>query len=246
MSRYFFNKNFNAEEEWVRLYALVGNDPMWGQAVPHAPLAAPAYHPSWEMDPAQDAQHREAEIIDLTLSDDDDDEVFEPLGLSPIPPPSLALALPQTPPPSPVPAPAQVAPAQNPPFLPPNDDLFTEVSILLYIFISKYLKLMLPIYMDRRCEGCILDYPSQKKHSCMSETKENLLNWYVEDMQEDLCDNRHEECLDTWLLEVKHNEELQMYNRNPDMAILDLYHFLCSELQQEEKLDILKQFILHY
>ena len=94
--------------------------------------------------------------------------------------------------------------------------------------------------------GCEIDHPSQTQHLCIMETKESLLDLFLIDLLEELCDNRLEECIDSWVFEVEQNQELLLYFRHPDIAILTLSTFLCFELQQPENLEVLKEFILHY
>ena len=77
------------------------------------------------------------------------------------------------------------------------------------------------------------------------ESKESLLDMFLLDLLEELCDNRLEECIDSWVFEVEQNQELSLYFRHPDIAILTLSTFLCFELQQPENLEVLKEFILH-
>ena len=68
------------------------------------------------------------------------------------------------------------------------------------------------------------------------EAKEVLLDMFLNDMLEELCENRLEEYIDNWVYEVEQNQELSLYYRHSDMAILDLSICLCFELQQPKKI----------
>ena len=83
------------------------------------------------------------------------------------------------------------------------------------------------------------------RRNICAKTKESLLDMFLLDLLEELCDNRLEECIDSWVFEVEKNQELLSYFRNSDIAILTLSTFLCFELQQPQKLEVLKEFILH-
>ena len=101
-------------------------------------------------------------------------------------------------------------------------------------------------FVESRCGGCEIDHTSQTQHMYIIEAKEVLLDMFLNDMLEELCENRLEEYIDNWVYEVEQNQELSLYYRHSDMAILDLSICLCFELQQPKKLEVLKQFILHY
>ena len=78
------------------------------------------------------------------------------------------------------------------------------------------------------------------------EQTDTLLDIYLDDMLEDLKENRHDEIIHLWLTKVRENDELQYFYQDEDMAVIDLCNFLCIELQDVDRLNTLKQFILHY
>ena len=51
--------------------------------------------------------------------------------------------------------------------------------------------------------------------------------------------------MDAWLKEISQNNELKDFYKSIDIAILDLTGFVCSELRDTDKIQTLKQFIIH-
>ena len=126
------------------------------------------------------------------------------------------------------------------------DSLFVDVNILLFMHIAYFINDLFPLYVRLNCYGCAVDHPSQTQHSCIMEQTDTLLDIYLDDMLEDLIENRHDEIFHLWLTKVRENVELQYFYQDEDMAVIDLCNFLCIELQDVDRKNTLKQFSLHY
>ena len=57
------------------------------------------------------------------------------------------------------------------------------------------------------------------------EQTDTLLDIYLDDMLEDLKENRHDEIIHLWLTKVRENDELRYFYQDEDMAIIDLCNF---------------------
>ena len=139
---------------------------------------------------------------------EEEDDVFEIPPLPVVPGPE-ALVAPEAEVPAVQEAEAAVAQeleAQN-----DFDSLFVDVNILLFMHIAYFINDLFPLYVRLNWYGCTVDHPSQTQHSCIMEQTDTLLDIYLDDMLEDLKENRHDEIIHLWLTKVRENDELRYF-----------------------------------
>jgi hypothetical protein len=81
----------------------------------------------------------------------------------------------------------------------------------MFAHVARCINVMFRDFVQRKCEGCDIDHPSQTQHICIMETKESLLDMFLLDLLEELCDNRLEECIDSWVFEVEKNQTFVVF-----------------------------------